>query len=199
MIKINLAKMKQAKLDAGMGSSGSSFSSFSSGASILPMIRKLIVPLALSGVIYFGYQQYIEQRMLELQEDISSIEQERVRLQAEAGKLKNFERQREEFEKTELMFRKKVETIQKLLVQRNFAAQSLIALSKSLTPDLWLTSIAVNESLIRIKGSTVVDSQISDFMSSLDSMEYFKDVSLRGSSMAPGASKSDFELEARRQ
>jgi Tfp pilus assembly protein PilN len=199
MIKINLAKMKQVKLDGGGSSSSGMFSSGGGSASVMPIVRKLGVPLALCGLIYYGYEYYIDMRQQELQADIAQIEQVRIRLQADAAKIKQYEKQKEEFERTELLFRKKVETIQKLLVQRNYAAQSLIAISRSLTPDLWLTQVSANEKTIKLKGSTIVDSQISDFMTSLDSVQYFTDLSLKGSSSAAGGSRSDFELEARRQ
>ncbi len=203
MIKINLAKMKQAKVMAESTSSGltSGFSkmSMSAGDTLIPILRKVVVPLGLAAILYVGWEWYAGQQQELMQAEVAQLESQRAQLAMEANKIRGFEKQKEEIDKNELVLRKKIETIQKLLQRRDYAAKALMNISKSLTSELWLTTIAVSDEQMRIKGSTVDVSQISDFMSAIELTPNFKDVTLRNSLLDKDGSRTDFELEAKRE
>ena len=204
MIKINLAKRKQASYAA--GSAGAKTGTLTSlkalgvdSSEMMAVLSKLSVPLGLCVLAYFSYNYYTDQKAEEFQNEVTSVDKEKQKIQGELQKIHGFETQKIELEKTALIINNKINTIEKLILGKDHMVKSMIALSQSLPKDVWLTEINATETVFNIKGNTIDMGLVSDVMSKLGTSIYFKDVSLKGSSTDPSGRQANFELTARRE
>jgi len=207
MIKINLAKRKQASYAANPeGSKGGAFASlkgaFGSGADsseMITILRRILFPVGLCIATYFAYNYYVDLKVDEFQAEITNIDKEKTKIQNELSKIHGFEKQKTELEKTATSINTKITTIEKLIQGKDHMVKSMIALSQSLPKDVWLTEISATETTFSVKGNTIDMGLVSDVMSKLGTSIYFKDVSLKGSSADPSGRQASFELSARRE
>ena len=204
MIRINLSQKKQASYVSGTkGSSSQKTGLFSgaskSGASIAPLIGKMVIPLLLCAAGYFGFDYYIGQRNMEMQREVDTAGKERDTIQNELKRIQGFEVVKTELEKNQLILRTKIETIEKLIRGRDLALKSLVALSQSLPKEVWLTELSLNDTGYVIKGGSTEMSLITDAMTHLGQSIYFKDVNLQKSQNDSTGHIALFELTARRQ
>lgn len=206
MIKINLAKKKQASYSGSESSSKTATSglfkgmgdSVSSGDLSGIMVR-IMLPLVLCVISYFGFNYFIELKTEELQIEVSNVEKEKIQIQTQLKKISGFEKQKVELEKTAQVINVKINTIEQLIRGKDHTVKALIALSQSLPKDVWITDISATEKSYNIKGSTLDMSLVSDVMSKLGSSIYYKDVSLKGSVSDASGRQATFELTARRE
>jgi Tfp pilus assembly protein PilN len=109
--------------------------------------------------------------------------------------IQGYEPKKRLLEANEAVIRTKIETIEKLIRNRDFTAKTLIALSQSLPKEVWITEMNQGESYFEIKGSTLDIGLISELMTRLGKSIYFKDVQLRSSGMTDSSgAKSDFVI-----
>ncbi len=206
MIKINLANKKQASYAANESGakSGTLTSLRALGASadsseLLTIFSRILLPLALCGAAFFVFNYYIELKTTELQIEISNVEKEKTKIQDELKKVRGFEVQKAELEKTEQIINVKINTIEQLIRGKDHTVKAMIALSQALPKDVWIVEVVATEKTFNIRGSTVDMGLVSDVMSKLGTSIYYKDVSLKGSSADPAGRFATFELTARRE
>ncbi|MBS1959646.1 MAG: PilN domain-containing protein [Bdellovibrionales bacterium] len=210
MIRINLAVRKQASYVGGgttrtgtLVSSGRS-SSFAalrmfSGETGQSLIKRIMIPIVLSIVVYFGSEYYMQQERERMAAERTQVEVERGKIQDELKRIKGFESVKSELERNELILRTKIATIEKLVKGRDFTLKSLVALTQALPREVWLTDLISSDVNYNIKGSTTDIGLISDLMTRLGKTIYFKDITLKNSSADPNGKIATFELTARKE
>ena len=209
MIRINLIQKKQASYVSGGGGGGakstaagmSALKSFSSGgaAGVATLVKSIGIPVVLSIGANFGYDYYISQKTSEMAQEVSKLDQEKDRINKELQKIKGFESVKVELERSQMVLRTKIDTIEKLIRGRDFTPKSLITLAQAMPKDIWMTEIKATESAFSFKGGTVDVGLVSDFMSKLGQTIYFKDVSLKSTASDSSGRQATFELGARRE
>jgi Tfp pilus assembly protein PilN len=207
MIRINLIQKKQASYVSGGGgskTSGAGMSALKSlgagGADgILALVKSIGIPVVLCIVANFGYDYYIQQRTDEMTQEVGRLDQEKERITKELQKIKGFETVKVELERSQLVLRTKIDTIEKLIRGRDFTAKSLITLAQAMPRDIWMTSIKATEKDFEFQGATVDLGLVSDFMSRLGQSIYFKDVTLKSTASDPSGRQAVFNLGARRE
>lgn len=206
MIKINLAKKKQVSYSENEGSAkvGALTSLRSLGSSadtsgLISILSRVLLPLALCGAAFFVYNHFIEIKEDELRIEATNVEKEKTKIQDELKKIRGFEAQKVELEKTEQVINAKIETIEQLIRGKDHTVKAMIALSQALPKDVWITEIVATEKTFNIRGNTVDIGLVSDVMSKLGTSIYYKDVSLKGSATDASGRQASFELTARRE
>jgi Tfp pilus assembly protein PilN len=207
MIRINLIQKKQASYVSGGGgskTSGAGMSALKSlgagGADgILALVKSIGIPVVLCIVANFGYDYYIQQRTDEMTQEVGRLDQEKERITKELQKIKGFETVKVELERSQLVLRTKIDTIEKLIRGRDFTAKSLITLAQAMPRDIWMTSIKATEKDFEFQGATVDLGLVSDLMSRLGQSIYFKDVTLKSTASDPSGRQAVFNLGARRE
>lgn len=206
MIKINLALKKQASYSsdevAAKGGGLSALKSLGSSADsseLVSILSRILLPLALCGGAFFAYNYVIDLRTEEMSMEVANIDKEKIKIQEELRKIKGFEVQKLELEKTSQVINAKISTIEQLIRGKDHTVKAMIALSQSLPKDVWLTEIVATEKTYSIRGNTVDMGLVSDVMSKLGTSIYYKDVSLKGSTSDSSGRQASFELTARRE
>jgi Tfp pilus assembly protein PilN len=162
------------------------------------LLKRILIPIVLSVVLYFGSDFYFEQERDRMAEEKVAVETEKSKIQDELKRIKGFEAVKAELERNELVLKTKIATIEKLIVNRDFTLKTWVALSQSLPKDVWLTDLVVNDQGYAIRASTTDIGLVSDVMTRLGKTIYFKDVTLKQTTSEPNGKKSQFELTARK-
>lgn len=210
MIRINLAVRKQASYVGGgttrtgtlaLSGRSTSFSALrmfseESGQSLL---KRILIPVFLSVIVYFGSEYYMQQERERMLAERTQIEAERSKIQDELKRIKGFESVKAELERNELILRTKIATIEKLIKGRDFTLKTLVALTQALPRDVWLQELLSTDVIYNIRGSTTDIGLISDLMTRLSKTIYFKDVTLKNSNTDPNGKIATFELTARKE
>ena len=214
LIKINLAKKKKRASGSGGGDragsgGGSGFAKMFQGAfKISESVdgadfnprRFLFVLIALAGTYYYADEMKKEEVEI-WQGKITKAQGEQKKLNADLARYKNLEAVKKRFESHEAVLKKKVEVLEPLLRQQVQPHRVLIAVSKTIPPDLWLRSLRFESSKAELRGASLGGlNSISDLMKNLASTAYFSDVRLANSQREKeeGRDVSTFSLEARR-
>ena len=204
MIHINLAKKRQSALASGGtgGGGGTDFgeglrslSSGESAKSVGLLVFRLGLPVALGLGANYGFDYYVEQKQAEMTQDIKNIDDEKSKIVKKLNEFKGFEEDKRRLEQNQVIIRTKIDTIEKLIKNRDFTPKALINLAQSLPSDVWLTEVTQSEKAYTIRGSSMDAGLVSDFMTKLQKNIYFKEVQLKSSQISdPSGTKSDFEL-----
>lgn len=189
MIKINLATKKQSALVTGSGDTNVSVLLAKlgvSGANVdsiksLP-VRRFIVPLAMYLIAAQFSDIYKKQLLDELDVVVVKEKGKVTKLEAEAAKLKDYERLKLGLEGDEAVIRKKMTIINSLLKERAVKLNLLIELSKATPVDVWFTSVHESNNLLQIKGRTEKFNSLPDFLSNLSGVKFIQSVILKNSS-----------------
>jgi Tfp pilus assembly protein PilN len=205
MIKINLATRKQSgvmsetrlgSLNLG-GLSKVNIDNFKD----LP-IKKLAVPL-ITGLLASYAVDFLKETEIKKQDDIiAKLNADGSVLQDEIGKLKSYEPIKKVVDEDEVTIKTKLDTIRKLIADRNFHVKVLLSISSTIPKNVWLSDLEVNTTEIGLRGSSLDFNQISDFMKSLTENAYFTDVVLKNSQTAKdetGLDIASFDLMAKRR
>jgi len=106
MIKINLAKRKQASYATGTAGAktGTLTSLKALGASaessdVISILTKILFPVALCVATYFAFNYYTDQKVEEFQNESTALNKDKTKIQGELAKIKGFENQKVELEK----------------------------------------------------------------------------------------------------
>lgn len=197
MIKINLAKKKQAAYSGGEAApKGSSFSLGASTEGAGPVLFKILLPVILSAVSYFAYHYWLDMKNEEMKIELSNLSEEKTRNEQELQKYSGFEAKKSELDQTQQMINLKIDTIEKLIRGKDNTVKSVIALSQALPKEVWLNDLNVTETGYMIRGQSLEMSLVSDFMSKLNASIYYKDVTLKSSVSDPAGNMANFELSA---
>jgi len=198
MIRINLAKKKQASYSGLAASKAGALKSFDS-SSLISLLSKMTVPAALCFCSYVAFHYYSERKIQEFQNEMASVDKDKLKIQNELKKIRGSETQTAELEKVSQSINNKITAIEKLVLGRDRMVKSMISLSQSLPKDVWTTEITATESNYDIHCNTTDIGLVSDVMSKLGASTYFKEVSLKGSSTDATGHQASFELTARRE
>lgn len=205
MIKINLASRKQSTTVAGSGGGGAGGFKVSKLTAVdLEAFRDLpIRKLALMAVVAIGASYLVDDykatETKKVEDEYAKLDQERGRLQGEIAKTKGFEAMKKALEADERMIKTKIETIRKLLQDRQNPPKMLASLSSSLPSDVWLNSFAVASGKAKFMGFSTNYNQISDFMKNVNDSAYFTGLGLVNTQQTKdetGADAASFELSA---
>lgn len=204
MIKINLAKKKQA---TGMQSASNPTmrrASAGEGLQLLkdPKIRQILLLVVGLGGAYWTVEEYKNDELLKADAAIQAATQKSNQLKAEAAKSKGFEDLKKSLESDELAIRTKIETIQKLVAERQVLPKAMQSLATLIPQDVWLTDFKAVSEEFTFKGYSLGYNQVSDFMKSLGESAYFTDLRMASSQSArdeTGSEVAQFELGAKRR
>ncbi len=204
MIRINLAKRKMSNVVAGEGKPGAKnilanldFESFKD----LP-IRKFGLPIVVAILATYFLGDFKSQEIQKVQDEITKAMAEQTKLQLELTKTKRFDELKKQIDSDEFMIKTKLQTIEKLIVDRTTPPKLLLALSRAIPADVWLSDLKVNGTEVTLKGSSLDFNQISDFMRNLNESAFFKELNLRSTQQAKdesGLEIAQFELSALRR
>jgi hypothetical protein len=204
MIRINLAKKKPASMGGGgmVASAGSGFSLKSvfegRGGDIWTVVSVLGIPAALAVGANIYYDDYLLQRTAEIQKQITDRGKEKEKLQRELQSVKGYEAIKQQLEKNSSVIRNKIDTIERLIRDRDFATKSLITLAQSMPKEMWIAEYAFDDRGYRISGSSLDAGMISELMGRLQKSIYYTNLQLISSSSTDGQGmKADFSLQGK--
>ncbi len=167
--------------------------------------RNLVVSLIL-GMAVFGMGYYlIEERKLEelgvVNSEIERLANEMSLLDSEIAKTAGYETLRKSIEADEKSVKTKMSVVQKLLEERPVVSKMLIALSQATPKDVWISGFTWQDGVIKMSGSAIGASVVSDFQNALEETIYFKDVNMMGmrTTKDKGVDVTTFDLEAKKR
>ena len=205
MIRINLARKKTPSYAVGASRSaeGAGLSAlsgaFEGGAkNLLPILMTLGLPISVGYGATLYLDSYIEQKTAEIQKSITDRGKEKEKLQKELQSVKGYEEIKKQLERNSYVIRNKIDTIERLIQDRDFSSKSMMVLAQSLPKEVWITDFNISEKNYQISGSSLDAGMISDFMTRLQKSIYYKDIQLLSSSLTDTYSgKADFKLQGR--
>jgi hypothetical protein len=211
MIKINLATRKQAIASAGGGGGGAGLTKGLQGGlknlSFSPdLLKELpIAKIILMIVVGYGANWWVEARKAsELaiwETEKGKVIERQNQLKAELKKTDGFEAMQKQLLTDEQLMKTKIETVQKLINDRQVPPKLLSTLSSCIPPDVWLNDVHIGDDGVKIAGLSQGYNPISDFMKSLSESVYFTDLKLQGTTTTPEGGKdvNTFDLIAKRR
>lgn len=192
MIKINLALRKESGLVT-QSKPLKNLTSINLGLGTLStsdlkeiQFRKLIIPVLVCVVGYFGLESFKEKQIEEVSAAVTKQLSENARLQESIKKFKTYDALKTSLDEDEQVIRTKLETIQKLAQERNYVSDLLISISKTIPRDVWLTQLAMEKAEIQFVGNSLGYTPISDFMKTLNESTSLKEVTLKGTQQSTG-------------
>jgi Tfp pilus assembly protein PilN len=212
MIKINLALRKQPSgATEGTKGTGATFNTFSlekfkdarlDGLKELP-IKKLALFITAIGLSWYFMDDWKATKLADLDTEISKLTAERARLSKMLEKTKELDVLKKALETDEALIRNKIETVQKLIQDRQTPPKLLLSLSSGMPAEVWISDFKIEKDEVTFHGSSLNFGQISDFMKTINESALFKDVKLVKTEQAKdnktGMEIADFELQAKRR
>jgi len=130
-----------------------------------------------------------------LQKGMISRERDRLQTaQAEKKKLEYVIGKLAELENQKAIFERKISLINQLRAQQDSAVVILDELSKNLPDWVWLTEVSFQGQLIQIKGNSLSNNLIADFIYNLENSAHFATVNLISSTQRTGRSAQFLEF-----
>jgi len=130
-----------------------------------------------------------------LQKGLISRERDRLQTaQAEKKKLEYVVAKLAELENQKAVFERKISLINQLRAQQDSAVVILDELSKNLPDWVWLTEVSFQGQLIQIKGNSLSNNLIADFIYNLENSAHFATVNLISSTQRTGRSAQFLEF-----
>ena len=210
MIKINLLKRKSSQRSAVAGGQSLSADVISgqlkdSFARMSNETKSVIITLIFYAVIGYVGNYLLEDRkqkdLVNADSEVQKLQNEITLLDSEIAKTKGYEKIKKELEEDERAIKTKIETIQKLVDERATPPKMLMTLSQATPPDVWIEDFSIRDNDIRIKGSALGLTIVSDFMKALEETVYFKDVALKNGRQQRerGVEVANFDLELKKR
>ena len=217
MIKINLATRKHSNVavseEAGGGGRtlsdifGGMFSGANKASVDIDGLRELpLRKIALMVLVGFGAGYLLDEHKTEQLQNLEPLvlkaQTENKRLMEEAARTRNYKQLKVQLDADEFVLRKKIETIDKLMADRQVPPKMLLSLSTAIPSDVWLTDFRIDGPNVSFAGGSNGFAQISDFMKNLNENVYFTGINLEKTEQAPdsrSASTAIFELKAKRR
>jgi type IV pilus assembly protein PilN len=113
-----------------------------------------------------------------LNERISSLEDQKVKLSQELESLKKQVQEVENYEKDKKVFEEKIRIIQQLRKNQSEPVHLLDEVSKNLPDRVWLQSMTQHSNTVELEGKAITNSEIVDFIDKLKHSAYFRDIQL---------------------
>jgi Tfp pilus assembly protein PilN len=208
MIRINLATRKQSVALVGDGTQVTSatkslfkFDTRLDGVKDLP-IRKFAIFFVAAFALHYFVTDFEEQSLVSYDAEISKLNIEQSKLQADFGKTKEYAPLKKQLDLDETMIRTKISTVQRLIADRQTPPKLFAALSSATPDDVWLSEMQIKGDEVDFVGNAQDFSDIPDFMKSISESAYFSDISLQESSSAKdtnGQALAHFKLSAKRR
>lgn len=120
-------------------------------------------------------------------------------VQEEKDKLKDVLVKLEKVQEQQDLIMRKIDLINQLKSQQGVAVSILDELSKPIPYWVWLTEVSFSKQQIQVRGRATDNTQISDYIYSLETSPYFSDVDLKSSTrrQVRGNEYFDFALSAK--
>jgi Tfp pilus assembly protein PilN len=211
MIKINLALRKTATpivsentkvgvtglLGMVKGATGGGVSPSVSIRDLASLIGSVLVGCA----VYYQVGEMKLSDLAVLQAEIEGLRNEQTKLKAETEKVATYEQLRKQVEADEKLIRSKLDTIKRLMENRNVPARLLMSLAQNIPADVWLKELRVLDKSVQFQGSALGFNQVSDFMKILGESPFLKAAELRGTEEGrfEGFEVKNFDLVAERK
>jgi Tfp pilus assembly protein PilN len=215
MIKINLASKKQSVVATGAapeaggrgGRMGTLFNSVDPGQlgdalRDLPLRQKILPSVGLCVALIYISSTWQGQKIAEQEKELAQLEERQMRLKGDFGKTRGYDQLKKTLDEDERMIRTKIETIQKLIADRQTPPKLLLTLSSTIPEEVWINEVKIEKGLVRLKGNSFGYNQVSDYMKNLSESAYFTDLTLVGTKVVKdetGASNPAFEISAKRR
>lgn len=204
MIKINLALRKRAAAVGASEKAGGGFSipKFDSEVFKEPQLRKLALGLIVLVMASYAIDEVKTDQLHKLDQDIEKVQADNNKAKAELAKTAGYDALKKQIDDDEKLIRTKLETIQKLMADRQVPPKLLLSLSNMIPKDVWLSDFTLSDTDLKIKGSSIGFDPVADFMKSMNDSDYLNNVKLMNSANAtdPVAGEvTNFELEAKRK
>lgn len=212
MIKINLVvrDRKGSLLPEGATSTLSGYTSLSGMSQLgreqlqqlkeLPL-KRLGYAVALFIIGSFGVDQWVDQSLKGIQQEMEAEQAKQATLKKEFDKTKSYNTLKTQLEADEKSIRAKLSTIQELLNDRTTPPKILLALSAAIPQEAWLEELKVDNQQITLKGASLGYNQVSDFMKALGENAFVKDVTLKSTQQTKdtnGVEVNTFDLSMKR-
>ncbi len=204
MIKINLASKKQSTLAFDAADSKPSRFKFDFKFEQLKTsgLSRIALSVAGAAAVWFLLDSYKKDELEKMDQKITDLTTEQSRLNVEMEKVKGFELIKKTLEADESTIRTKIQTIQKLIADRQNSPKMLFTLASGIPGEVWLSDLKLGKEDVILKGHSVGYTQISDFMKMMMESAYFKDVRLLSTLISKddtGAEVAQFDLAAKRR
>lgn len=164
-----------------------------------PVAKFAVMTVVLVGAWFFT-QNDRETNLLTIDTALRAETELAAQLNAEIAKAAGYEPIKKQLEKDEFTLKTKIETIEKLLSERQAQYKAFLALSQSIPADIWLTDYrSAMEGGIVISGKSLGFGQISDFMKVLNENVFFAGLNLESSQqeMLQGKEIANFSLTSK--
>jgi Tfp pilus assembly protein PilN len=122
-------------------------------------------------------------------------------LQANLNKFKVYETTKKQLEKDEVSIKTKLETLRKLVLNRNSHVKVLLAISGIVPKDVWLTSLKIGQTDVSLKGESLGFSQVTDFLKNLSESALFSNLSLDNTKKKTNGTSAiaEFDVKVKRR
>ncbi len=204
MIKINLATKKQASYAMGEGRE-SGTQTFLGRIPIskedledIPL-RKIFLSIIACLMGGFILDDLKSSKIQNVDKEIVAKQEIFEKLKKSSKKTKSIDKIKKQMERDEFVIRTKIETIQKVILDRRQTAEMLISLSELIPKEVWLSRFNVGPKRIEINGRSKDFNFVSDFMKNLGESSYFAELSLDSTKqvIVNGKSLAEFILRAK--
>ncbi len=213
MIRINLAKRKQAGyVGAGGTNTVSGKTSFLDGVTgfisssaqtsnidYSQVFLRIVLPIILCVAMYFLFDRYVTDQKELMAAELRKMDEDRSKLDKETAKIKGYEKEQAEIEKNSKIIQGKVDAVEKLTNNRDFALKALVALSHAVPKEMWIDSIEETETGFQLSGNATDMGMVGDFIGKLGQSIYFKDVSFKNTRTDTTTNVTSFDITARRE
>jgi len=113
-----------------------------------------------------------------LDEKISSMEDQKVKLTQDLETLKKQVQEVENYERDKKDFEEKISIIQKLRKNQSGPVHLLDEVSKMLPERVWVLNMSEQNGSVELEGKAITNAEIVDFISNLKRSAYFRDIQL---------------------
>jgi type IV pilus assembly protein PilN len=170
MIKVNLLSPEKKELAGAPGEAPAMEEERESKINTVAAVAAGIITVALIGYMYITQSNTIDEKQRHLQER-----------RARQAQLQNVLKTITELEKTKENLDRKVRLITQLKSQQQDAVKMMDELLNALPDWVWLTSLTFSNRMLTLRGKTLGNNLISDFINNLKGTGSFSDIQFPGS------------------
>jgi len=208
MIKINLALKKH-----GVGiiprekGAGFNFGALSSGMNTDfvkdPLFRKFGLVLVVAIMATYLLDGFKDDELKKLDDLLAKTNEANAKISAQLTKTKGYEGLKKQIDADETTLRTKLDTIKKLITDRQIPPKLMASLSTGTPSELWLSELSMDEKELKLKGYALGYTQITEFLKALGENEFLSDPKLVDSKQTrdsiTGQEMANFELSAKKK
>jgi len=181
MIKINLAERKQFSLDSKQGATGLNSLSNIDVSELLDFIKEpAIRSFLLFLIVTWGATSWLdkvhEEELVAIDKKIAAVAQKKTTVQIQLNQMTELENQKKALENDEKEIKRKLLALSELAAGRGNMHQVLLAVSKSIPPGVWLSTLNLSAQNYIINGQANDLNLVADFTKNLQETAYFKDI-----------------------